>query len=74
MQELFTFDHNIGFCVAFYVHIQILTSIGLRLGQNIRKMFNVCFVLSNHGVIGPLIRDLYKVLLKQGYKNSVIRG
>ena len=38
MQQLRPFDRNIGFYINFYVHIQIMRSVGRRGSQNIKEI------------------------------------
>ena len=38
MQQIYLFDQEIGIIVEFYLHIQILRSIGLHEGQQIKKL------------------------------------
>ena len=73
MEDLTIFDLKIGFLVKFYLYIQILRSIGLRLGQNIKKfVYKTVFLKSVHEVLQGPPKRAYRTRLNERLQLSEV--
>ena len=69
-QDLIIFDLNIGFPVKFYLYIQIMRSIALNLGQNIKKfILSITFRVLNRCLAFPRGPGGFRELREAGRKH-----